>query len=64
MVYINTILIQTALSDPKWATLLTPEDWRALSPLFHAHINPYGSLSLDMTTRIIIETQLYQEKIA
>jgi len=64
MVYINTILIQTALSDPKWASILTPEDWRALSPLFHAHINPYGSLSLDMSARIIIETQLYQENVA
>lgn len=64
MVYINTILIQTALSDPKWASLLTPENWRALSPLFHGHINPYGSLSLDMNTRIIIETHRYKESFA
>ena len=64
MVYINTILIQTALSDPKWASLLTPEDWRALSPLFHGHINPYGLLSLDMNTRIIIETHRYKENFA
>ena len=64
MVYMNTILIQTALSDPKWASILTPEDWRALSPLFHAHINPYGALSIDMSTRIMIENHLYQETIA
>ena len=64
MVYINTIFIQTALSDPKWASLLTSEDWRALSPLFHGHINPYGSLSLDMNTRIIIETHRYKENFA
>ena len=64
MVYMNTILIQTALSDPKWASIFTPEDWRALSPLFHAHINPYGALSIDMSTRIMIENYLYQETIA
>ena len=55
MCYINTILIQTVLKDPKWAALLSIEDWRALSPLFHGHINPYGVLFLDMNSRIEIE---------
>jgi hypothetical protein len=55
MVYINTILIQTVLSDPKWAFILNQEDRRALSPLFHGHINPYGFLSLDMTVRLDID---------
>lgn len=55
MVYINTILIQTVLSDSQWASLLTPEDRRALSPLFHGHINPYGFLSLDMDVRLDID---------
>ena len=55
MVYINTILIQTVLSDPQWASLLTPEDTRALSPLFHGHINPYGFLSLNMDVRLDID---------
>jgi TnpA family transposase len=64
MVYINTILIQTALSDPKWMLILKAEDMRALSPLFHLHINPYGLLFLDMNRRINIETHRYKEKIA
>ena len=64
MVYINTMLIQTALSDPKWALILTTEDRRALSPLFHGHINPYGVLSLDMTIRLNIETHRYKDIIA
>jgi TnpA family transposase len=55
MVYLNTILIQTMLSDPKWEALFTPEDWRALSPLFNGHINPYGDVFLDMETRINID---------
>lgn len=65
MVYINTILIQTALSDPKWQSILKIDDWRALSPLFHGHINPYGLQSLDMLSRLNIETHPYTElKIA
>lgn len=64
MVYINTILIQTALSDPKWVLILKTDDRRALSPLFHAHVNPYGLLSLDMNTRISIESHIYKGRIA
>lgn len=64
MVYINTLLIQTTLSDPKWVLILKTDDRRALSPLFYAHINPYGFLSLDMTTRINIEPYLYRERLA
>ena len=60
MVYINTIFIQTVLSNPKWDILLTVEDKRALSPLLHGHINPYGLLFLDMNTRIIIENRRYR----
>ena len=64
MVYINTILIQTALSDPKWMLILKTEDMRALTPLFHLHINPYGLLFLDMNRRLNIEAHRYKEKIA
>ncbi|MDP1880095.1 MAG: Tn3 family transposase, partial [Parachlamydiaceae bacterium] len=63
MVYINTILIQTALSDPKWRLILKTEDMRALSPLFHGHINPYGFLSIDMNMRLNIETHRYKDTI-
>jgi len=34
---------------------LTSEDKRALTPLIHAHINPYGLFSLDFDQRLIIE---------
>ena len=60
MVYINTLLIQTVLSDPQWINILTTEDKRALSPLFHTHINPYGIFVLNMDLRINIENHLYQ----
>lgn len=55
MVYINTLIIQEVLSDPIWASKLTPEDKRALSPLIHAHINPYGLFPLDLYQRLMIE---------
>jgi len=55
MVYINTIMIQQILKQPKWHRLLTTEDKRALSPLIHLHINPYGIFNLDLTTRLKLE---------
>lgn len=54
MVYINTLIIQELLSDPAWAKRLTPEDKRALTPLIHAHINPYGLFPLDLYKRLVI----------
>ena len=56
MVYINTLIIQEILSDPEWSNKLTPEDKRALTPLIHTHINPYGLFPLDLEIRLIIET--------
>lgn len=53
-VYINTLLIQEILSDENWRNKLKPEDFRALSPLFHAHFNPYGIFLLDLEKRLMI----------
>ena len=55
LVYINTLMIQSVLSDPGWADRLTVEDRRALTPLLWAHINPYGLFRLDMNARLLIE---------
>ncbi|MBN6056735.1 M55 family metallopeptidase, partial [Nonomuraea sp. RK-328] len=52
LVFINTQLLQAVLRDPPWAGKLTEEDRRALSPLFWAHVNPYGRFRLDMETRL------------
>jgi len=48
LVYINTIFLQRVLDRPEWADRLTEEDRRALTPLFWAHVNPYGSFDLQM----------------
>jgi TnpA family transposase len=54
MVYINTLLIQEVLSDQTLYDKLKAEDMRALTPLIHSHINPYGLFPLDLNKRLII----------
>jgi TnpA family transposase len=56
MVYINTLIIQSVLSDPKWDALLRNEDRRALTPSLYGHINPYGLFILDFKQRINFRT--------
>jgi TnpA family transposase len=62
MIYINTMITQSVLSDPKWEKLLAPEDKRGLTPSFHGHINPYGLFLLDFETRIDFETYQTREE--
>jgi hypothetical protein len=50
LVHINTIFLQRVLDDGDLT--LAGEDRRALSPLFWAHVNPYGRFRLDMDTRL------------
>ena len=58
LVYINTLMLQRVLSESAWATRLTVEDLRALTPLIYAHVSPYGHFRLDMLTRLDIELPL------
>ncbi len=55
LVYINTLMLQQVLAEPAWDGGLTPEDRRALTPLFYTHVNPYGRFELDMSTRLAID---------
>jgi TnpA family transposase len=57
MVYVNTLLIQRILSEEEWFNSLEKEDFRAITPLFYLHINPYGNFKLDMYKRINLEVQ-------
>ena len=54
MVYVNTLMIQEVLADPNRRWQLNAEDNRALSPLIHSHLNPYGLFILNMSHRIAI----------
>lgn len=58
MVYINTLMLQQVLAEPDWLKRMGAQDFRALSPLLYAHLNPYGNFELDMKTRLLLETIL------
>ncbi|MEO8402195.1 MAG: Tn3 family transposase [Gammaproteobacteria bacterium] len=51
MVYINTLIIQEVLSDPKWMNKLPPEDKRALTPLLIIEsIGQHGDVKQEWVT--------------
>lgn len=58
LVYVNTLMIQRVLGSETWRQRMTAEDWRALSPLMHHHINPYGEFKLDLTRRLKLEVEV------
>ena len=48
LMLINTVLIQRTINRQGLWARLQPEDFRALTPLFYGHINPYGLFELDL----------------
>ena len=54
LVYVNTLMIQQILSEPRWDNMMTTEDYRALTPLIYSHVNPYGEFELNMEQRLLI----------
>lgn len=55
LVYVNTLMIQKVLAEEEWMGRMGEEDFRALTPLIHSHVNPYGSFELDMDKRLPID---------
>ena len=58
LIYVNTLMLQRILTEPAWLERMTPEDHRALTPAIHAHINPYGRLTADLSRRIDFEQRV------
>lgn len=58
LVYVNTLMIQSVLSQNHWQQKLTEFDKRAMTPLIFSHVNPYGTFTLDLQQRIAGLTQL------
>jgi TnpA family transposase len=54
LVYVNTLMLQDVLADPDWPEVLTLEDRRGLTPLFWAHVLPYGEVKLNMASRLTL----------
>ena len=55
LVYVNTRMVQSVLSEPSWASRLSDRDYRGLTPLIYSHINPYGRFDVDLSKRIDFE---------
>jgi TnpA family transposase len=55
LVYVNTLMIQRVLARPGWRERMTTDDWRALTPLLYAHVNPYGAFHLDLSERLSLD---------
>lgn len=53
--YINTLFVQRLFKEGKWFNRFQEEDFRALTPLFYHHINPYGTFTIDLENRLQIE---------
>jgi hypothetical protein len=54
LVYVNTLMLQDVLAEPAWFGLLGSADRRGLTPLFWAHVRPYGEVRLDLGSRLEI----------
>ena len=52
LVYVNTLMIQSVLTQKHWQKRLTARDLQAITPLIFSHVNPYGLFKLDMKERI------------
>jgi hypothetical protein len=55
---VSTLMLQRILSEPGWEARMTPEDWRRLTPLIYAHINPYGRFDPDLSPRMDFEPRM------
>jgi TnpA family transposase len=55
LVYINTLMLQQVLVEPLWRERMGEDERRGLTPLFYAHVNPYGEFKLDMSQRLALQ---------
>lgn len=54
MVYINTLMLQQVIKESSWLDRMALEDKRAITPLLHEHLNPYGIFLLNLDTRLAV----------
>ena len=55
MTYINTLMLQQVIKESDWLPKMTIEDKRAITPLLHEHINPYGLFIIDLNSRLAVK---------
>ena len=55
LMLINTVLVEKTLEQYQLLPHLTAADYRALTPLFYEHVNPYGLFTLDLDRPSLLE---------
>jgi TnpA family transposase len=55
LMLINTLLVEQTLEQHQLLPHLTDADYRALTPLFYEHVNPYGLFTLDLERPSFLE---------
>lgn len=55
LVYVDTLMIQELLYQPKWIKTMQPENLRGLTPLIWSHVTPYRTFRLEFDERLPIE---------
>jgi hypothetical protein len=55
---VNTIMVERTLERHGLWERMNQEDRRALTPLFHTHINPYGVFELDLESPLLLNSGL------
>jgi TnpA family transposase len=55
LMLINTLLVEKTLEQHQLLPHLTDADYRALTPLFYEHVNPYGLFTLDLDRPSLLE---------
>ncbi|MGI9434932.1 MAG: Tn3 family transposase, partial [Geminicoccaceae bacterium] len=57
LVYVNTRMMQSVLTEPAWSARMTDEDYRGMTPNIYGHLNPYGRFDLDLHDRLNFDTR-------
>lgn len=52
---INTLMLEQVIKGTDWLSQMTTQDKRAITPLLHEHINPYGTFILDLEKRLALK---------
>ncbi|MEX3816377.1 hypothetical protein AB3X96_40295 [Paraburkholderia sp. BR13439] len=53
--YVDTLMIQCVLAEPRWWPMVQAADFRTLLPSIYTHTNPYGRFDLDIGKRLPLE---------
>jgi len=61
MVYINTLMLQQVIEESNWLQKMKLEDKRAITPLLHEHVNPYGIFLLNLEERLPLHHPVLKE---